>query len=113
MSDKIYHCVSCGYTGHETGYKLGHGIDAGHACKNECKFDDGSKHEGQYIEMLYYEPEADMLPDASAFDHDKALAAVHEFKRKNKPMSEIGSLAFGIGVLAMMQQSIVPQKLEV
>ena len=91
---KIYHCVSCGYTGHDTGWKLGHGVDDGYACPNECKFDDGSKLDGQYIEMLEYDPEDDSLPNASEAEHAKALAAVHKFQRKSKPMSPLADIIF-------------------
>ena len=83
---KIYHCTSCGYTGHETGWHVGHGM---YACPNDCKRDSGA-----YREMLEYDPADDSLPNASESEHAAALAAVHEFQRKSRKMSPLAEIMF-------------------
>jgi len=92
----IYHCIGCHYTGTETGWHLGHGVNA---CPNECVFNDGSKLDDDYISLLEYDPEDDSFPDASEAEHARALAAVHEYQKQQ--MSPLGKEAFDLGAMMM------------
>ena len=62
---------------------------AHYACPHDCKIDDSSKRDGDYVVMLEYDPNDDSLPNAGESEHDKALAAVHEFQCKEKLMSDV------------------------